>query len=142
MGLVESLPYSLSRAGPAELSGVGNYYVEVLSRGRSDHSAITIYLLDSHSYSPDERSFPGYDWVKPDQIQWFRDTASGLRRAHREFTLHHLDLAFIHIPLPEYRQEGQAMVGEYREAVTAPVFNSGLRDALVEQGVVMVSCGQ
>jgi 3',5'-cyclic AMP phosphodiesterase CpdA len=142
MAIIESLPYSISQAGPADLSGVGNYYVEVLARGGSDHSALTIYLLDTHSYSPDEHKYPGYDWLKPNQVEWFRRTASGLRKKHREFTLHHMDISFVHIPLPEYRQEGQMFKGEYREAVTAPWYNTGFRDALVEQGVVMVSCGQ
>ncbi|ESZ95955.1 phosphatase dcr2 [Sclerotinia borealis F-4128] len=141
MALVESLPYSLSEAGPEELEGVGNYIVEVLAQGGSKHSALTIYLLDTHSYSPDERSFKGYDWLKKNQIDWFKQTAEGLKRAHEGYTHIHMDLAFIHIPLPEYRDDTLYKVGEWREGVTAPGFNSGFRDALVEQGVVMVSCG-
>jgi hypothetical protein len=142
MAIVEALPYSLSRAGPADLPGVGNYYVEVLARGGSDHSAMTIYLLDTHGFSPDGRRYPGYDWVRPAQVEWFRRTAASLKRKHREFTMHHMDISFVHIPLPEYRAEGTLFFGDYLEGVTAPWFNSGLRDALVEQGVVMVSCGQ
>jgi hypothetical protein len=53
-----------------------------------------------------------------------------------------MDLAFIHIPLPEYRDDTNYRKGAYRESVTAPGFNSGFRDALVDQGVLMVSCGQ
>lgn len=141
MALVETLPYSLSKSGPDDIDGVGNYYVEVLGKGSSKHSAVTIYLLDSHSYSPDERRFKGYDWIKKNQIDWFRQTAQGLKKKHKEYTHVHLDVAFIHIPLPEYREQDQAITGEWREAVTAPSYNSGFRDALVEQGVVMVSCG-
>lgn len=53
-----------------------------------------------------------------------------------------MDLAFIHIPLPEYNDPDLPRKGEWREGVTAPGFNSGFRDALVKEGVVMVSCGQ
>ncbi|KAB5575644.1 Metallo-dependent phosphatase-like protein [Coniochaeta sp. 2T2.1] len=141
MHLVEGLPYSLSKAGPDEIDGVGNYYVEILARGSSDHSAITVYLLDTHAYSPNERKFKGYDWIKPNQIKWFTDTSDSLKRKHREYTHHHMDVAFIHIPLPEYRNPDNYFKGEWKEPPTAPVFNSGFRDALVEQGVVMVSCG-
>ncbi|KAI0470979.1 calcineurin-like phosphoesterase [Xylariaceae sp. FL0804] len=141
MALIEQLPYSLSAAGPDDIDGVGNYYVEVLAPGSSKHSALTVYLLDSHSYSPDERQWSGYDWIKKNQIDWFRQTASGLKRKHKEYTHIHLDLAFIHIPLPEYRESANQFIGEWREGVTAPKFNSGFRDALVEQGVVMLSCG-
>lgn len=142
MALIEQLPYSLSVAGPADIDGVGNYYIEVLAQGSSKHSAMTIYLLDSHSYSPDERHFPGYNWIKQSQIDWFRQTASSLKQKHKEYTKIHLDVAFIHIPLPEYGDPTNPKVGEWREGVTAPTYNSGFRDALVEQGVVMVGCGQ
>ncbi|KAI5924704.1 calcineurin-like phosphoesterase [Camillea tinctor] len=141
MALIEQLPYSLSAAGPDDIDGVGNYYVEVLAPGNSKHSAVTIYLLDSHSYSPDERQYSGYDWIKKNQIEWFKQTANGLKKKHKEYTHIHLDLAFIHIPLPEYRNPRAQFIGEWREGVTAPKLNTGFHDALIEQGVVMVSCG-
>ncbi|KAF4591938.1 Metallophosphoesterase domain protein [Ophiocordyceps camponoti-floridani] len=141
MALMETLPYSLSTAGPAEVDGVGNYYVEILARGGSDHSALTIYLLDTHSYSPDERKFPGYDWIKPSQIEWFKRTASSLKKKHDEYTHQHMDIAFIHIPLTEYADWELPRVGEWREGVTAPIHNSGFREALAGEGVVMVSAG-
>ncbi|KAL8282951.1 hypothetical protein RB597_010368 [Gaeumannomyces tritici] len=141
MAIVESLPYSLSKAGPEDVDGVGNYYIEILARGHSSHSAITVYLLDTHAYSPQERKYPGYDWLKESQIDWFSQTAQSLKHKHREYTHVHLDVAFIHIPLPEYRTPDQPYVGVFKEGVTAPMFNSGFRDALVEQGVAMVSCG-
>ncbi|KAF3001039.1 hypothetical protein E8E14_006705 [Neopestalotiopsis sp. 37M] len=141
MAIIEQLPYSLSRAGPDDIDGVGNYYIEVLARGTSTHSALTIYLLDSHSYSPDERQWQGYDWVKENQIEWFRQTSAGLKKNHKQYTHIHMDIAFIHIPLPEYRETESFFNGAWREGVTAPMYNSGFRDALVEQGVVMVSCG-
>lgn len=142
MALMETLPFSLSQAGPPEIDGVGNYYVEILARGNSDHSALTLYLLDTHAYSPDERKYPGYDWIKPNQIEWFRKTAANLKKPHSLYSHHHMDIAFIHIPLTEYASPELPRVGEWKEGVTAPVYNSGFRDALVEQGVVMVSAGQ
>lgn len=142
MALIETLPYSLSEAGPEEVAGTGNYVVEVLARGKSTHSALSIYLLDTHAYSPDERKFKGYDWIKQNQIDWFKKTAQGLKKAHGEYTHVHMDMAFIHIPLPEYRDKSNEVVGAWREGVTAPSFNSGFRDALVEEGVLAVSCGQ
>jgi hypothetical protein len=142
MDLIETLPYSLSKAGPADIDGVGNYYIEILARGGSGHSAITVYLLDTHSYSPNERKFKGYDWIKKNQIDWFRTTAQSLKKKHKEYTHHHMDVAFIHIPIPEYASPNLTLVGEWKEPSTAPAYNSGFYDALVEEGVVMVSCGQ
>ncbi|KAI9681469.1 MAG: hypothetical protein M1817_002753 [Caeruleum heppii] len=141
MALIETLPYSLSEAGPAEVDGVGNYIVEVLAPGKSHHSALTLYLLDTHGYSPDEQQFRGYDWIKQNQIEWFKQTSNGLKKAHKEYTHVHMDLAFIHIPLPEYRETKNTFVGNWKESPTAPGYNSGFKDALVEEGVLLVSCG-
>ena len=99
--------------------------------------------MDTHSYSPDDKTYPGYDWLKESQIDWFRKTAADLKQVHNEYTHHHMDLAFIHIPVPEYRDEKEnVIVGSWNETVTAPGFNSGFKDALVEEGVLVVSCGQ
>ncbi|KAI9737698.1 MAG: hypothetical protein M1818_005702 [Claussenomyces sp. TS43310] len=141
MALIETLPYSLSQAGPDEVDGVGNYVVEVLARGGGSHSALTIYLLDTHAYSPDEKTFKGYDWLKKSQIDWFKKTADSLKKEHSQYSGIHMNLAFIHIPLPEYRDPDSAIVGEWREAVTAPSFNSGFHKALLEEDVKFVSCG-
>ena len=140
MSLYESLPYSLSEAGPNTIEGVGNYYVEVFAHS-TKHSALTIYLLDTHSYSPDEAHFKGYDWLKPNQISWFKNTAESLKDAHSRYSHEHLNMAFIHIPLPEYADRNNEFVGEWKEGVTAPGFNTHFKDALVEQGVSAVSCG-
>jgi len=142
MMLYESLPYSVSEAGPNAIGGVGNYFVEVLAQGNK-HSALTLYFLDTHSYSPDETHYKGYDWIKPAQIKWFKDTAEALKEkeSHKHYTKIHLDMAFIHIPLPEYGTADQPRLGEWKEGITAPGFNTHFKDALVEQGVLTVSCG-
>ncbi|MCJ1463772.1 hypothetical protein MMC07_002381 [Pseudocyphellaria aurata] len=145
MHLTQTLPYSLSEPGPSDIDGVGNYYIEVLARGTSSHSALTLYLFDTHGYSPDERQFRGYDWLKKSQIDWFKNTAKSLKLspAHKDYTHVHMDMAFIHIPLPEYRNKDDivAASGALRENPTAPGFNSGFKAALVEEGVLAVSCG-
>ncbi|KAF2270819.1 phosphoesteras-like protein [Lojkania enalia] len=140
MSLYESLPYSLSEAGPNTIEGVGNYFVEVLAP-RDKHSALTLYFLDTHSYSPDKAHSKGYDWIKPNQISWFKTTAESLKDNHKHYTHIHLDMAFIHIPLPEYAIKEQDYVGSWSEGVMAPGFNTHFKDALVEEGIKAVSCG-
>ncbi|KAK2785731.1 hypothetical protein FQN52_008280 [Onygenales sp. PD_12] len=141
MSVLQQLPYSLSEPGPVDVDGVGNYIIEVLGRASSTHSALTLYLLDTHSYSPDERKFRGYDWIRPNQIEWFRSNSQRLQKSHHEYTHIHMNLAFIHIPLPEYRNPKNYFKGNWSEAPTAPAFNSGFKDALVSENVVAVSCG-
>ncbi|RPB04856.1 Metallo-dependent phosphatase [Choiromyces venosus 120613-1] len=159
MKLTASLPYSLSEVGPAlgervldkkgregSEGGVGNYHLEVLAH-KGDHSALTIYFVDTHAYSPDKKEYPGYNWVKPSQINWFKSLASTLKdkHDHNAYSFVHLDMAFIHIPLPEYRLPDRPIVGGYnnapRETPTAPSYNSGFKDVLVDAGVSVVSAG-
>lgn len=142
MAIMDGLPYSLSHAGPADVEGVGNYYIEILSRGSGHTSALTIYMLDTHSYSPEEKKYHGYDWLKPNQIDWFKSTSQSLKRKHKEYSHIHMDLAFIHIPLPEYRnQDNNVFVGNWSEGSTAPNFNSGFAQTLIDENVLLVSCG-
>lgn len=142
MALLRTLPYSLSEPGPEDIPGVGNYYIEVLAPG-SQHSALTLYMLDTHSLSPDEKRYKGYDWLKTGQIEWFKSTAQGLKKNHGKYSHIHMDMAFIHIPLPEYADHSNNLVagGQWKESVTAPGFNTHFYDALVEEGVVAVGCG-
>ncbi|EXJ74441.1 uncharacterized protein A1O5_02737 [Cladophialophora psammophila CBS 110553] len=142
MAVMDGLPYSLSTAGPEDVEGVGNYVVEILGRGSTSHSALTLYMLDTHSYSPDEQHYHGYDWLKQSQIDWFKTTSQSLKRKHKEYTHIHMDLAFIHIPLPEYRNpDNLAWVGNWTEPPTAPAYNSNFKDALIEENILVVSCG-
>lgn len=142
MSILQSLPYSLSQPGPPEIDGVGNYYIEILAPSPSQHSALTIYLLDTHSLTPDEKSYKGYDWLKESQIDWFKSTAASLRAAHKKYTHIHLDLAFLHIPLPEFGDAANKLAaGAYREPVTAPGYNSHFYDALAEENILAVGAG-
>lgn len=142
MAIMDGLPYSLSTSGPSDVEGVGNYYVEILGRGSTTHSALTLYLLDTHSYSPDEKHFRGYDWLKPSQIDWFTSTSQSLERKHNEYSHIHMNLAFIHIPLPEYRNPHRLQhTGNWTEPPTAPGYNSNFADALMAENVLLVSCG-
>lgn len=50
-------------------------------------------------------------------------------------------MAFIHIPLPEYRLPDRPIVGRIREHSTAPGFNSGFKESLVDADVTVVSAG-
>ncbi|KAF2770030.1 Metallo-dependent phosphatase [Teratosphaeria nubilosa] len=141
MSLIQTLPFSLSQPGPETLDGVGNYHIEVLAHS-GQHSALTLYMLDTHGLTPDEKKYRGYNWLKQGQIDWFKSTSQGLKKEHKKYSHIHLDMAFIHIPLPEYADKENIVTGgQWKEGVTAPAFNSHFYDALVEEGIVAVGCG-
>ena len=104
---------------------------------RTREIAIALWFLDTHTYSPQERKYPGYDWLKSSQIAWFKWQHERFAPWPRD-TLH---AAFIHIPLSEYRTVTNPIIGEWREAPTAPRYNSGFRSALAKKNVMVITAG-
>src|SRR5690606_165927 len=97
LAFLRTVPYSLTFNADEEIDGVGNCYFPVL--GSSGTVAKWyLYALDSHAY-PEDKRFGAYDWVKPNQVQWYRQQRDELiRRTGSALP----SLAFFHIPTPEY----------------------------------------
>ncbi|MCM3781797.1 metallophosphoesterase family protein [Neobacillus mesonae] len=124
--------YNVAEPGPDELPGSGNYVLEIMDA--EGNMAAHLYFLDSGSYSS-QPQVPGYDWIKPSQINWLMQE-SAKRNAQRKEKLP--ALAFFHIPIPEYQHmwETETCYGYKNEAVCSPQINSGLFSALLEIGDV------
>ncbi|KAI1279499.1 Metallo-dependent phosphatase-like protein [Xylaria sp. FL0933] len=146
MALLESLPFSLCKAGPPNVEGVGNYHLKVFSH-TSQPPLITLFFLDSHGQIESEVKDPDYEPISKSQIDWFKNTSRELRKDRESSldsndSLSHLSLAFMHIPIPEYADDSLDIVGgQQREPTEGPSFNSHFYDALVEEGAVAVGCG-
>jgi 3',5'-cyclic AMP phosphodiesterase CpdA len=124
-------PHCLAEAGPADLSGVGNYVLRV----QGSSADALLYCLDSGSYAPKETG--GYAWIQPDQIAWYTAQSRAFTAANGGQPLP--SLAFFHIPLPEYSTMWESVPchGTKLEAVCCPKVNSRFFDALVQMGDVM-----
>ncbi|KAI0462638.1 hypothetical protein LJB42_004134 [Komagataella kurtzmanii] len=140
MEIVEQLPYSLSEKGPAEIDGVGNFYVPVYG-SRSSNVAMSLYFLDTHKYSEQKKVYPGYDWIKENQLEWLSKAHIPYLEDIENYSHIHLSLGFFHIPLPEYRDFHEKHVGSYKEGVMAPTFNSHARNVFGKLGVGVISVG-
>lgn len=140
MSLSANLPYSLASLGADEVAGVGNYALTVEGPS-SRNTAMTLFFLDTHKYSLNPKVTPGYDWLKESQLKWIEREAASLQKSIASYTHIHLSMAFFHIPLPEYRNLDQPMVGEKKEGITAPRYNSGARSTLGKLGVSVASVG-
>ena len=68
MSLLEALPYSLCQPGPAQVDGVGNYYLQIFETADSQVAASTLYLVDSHGQAPSNTHNPDYKPIKQTQI--------------------------------------------------------------------------
>lgn len=139
MQLASSLPYSVAGVGPEAVDGYGNYVITVeSSKGRGDAAAF--YFLDSHAYSKQPKTNPGYDWFKESQINWVgMESESILAHKSKEEVL---SMAFFHIPIPEFRNiNNKPMMGQLREGVTAPKYYTDMRSAFTQAGILVASVG-
>ncbi|KAK6201079.1 Metallo-dependent phosphatase-like protein [Scheffersomyces amazonensis] len=140
MSLAASLPYSLAQLGPEDIDGFGNYVLTV--EGPASHNpALSLFFLDTHAYSQNPKVTPGYDWIKENQLKWVEETHANMKKAIDAYTHIHLSMAFFHIPIPEYRNLHQPFIGEQKEGITAPRYNTGARSILNKVGVKVVSVG-
>lgn len=131
--IIQSIPYNLTSTAEG-ISGVTNFILPVKSAGSEKDSAL-LYCFDSHAYSQ-LKNISGYDYIKTDQIQWYRDNSTNFTKQNGGKPLQ--ALAFFHIALPEYNQaasdEGAILVGTRKEKACAPQLNSGLFTAFKEMG--------
>ncbi|MBB6731282.1 metallophosphoesterase family protein [Cohnella zeiphila] len=139
MDVLRERPRCLSLSGPSDVDGIGNFALTLTnSRGMASHSLV---FLDSGGRSSED-SLPGYDWIRPSQIEWYRRISR--ERADRNRGAALPSLLFFHIPFPEFEQvwKTQACYGTRNEKPACPPVNSGLYAALLERGGTLgVFCG-
>lgn len=131
--IIKTIPYNLTDS-VAGVSGASNYILPIKSSDR-DKDATILYCMDSHSYSQ-IKGIGGYDYIKFDQIQWYRENSAKYTKQNGGTPIP--SLAFFHIALPEYNQaasdETAILVGTRKEKACAPQLNSGLFSSMKEMG--------
>jgi len=78
-----------------------------------------IYLIDSHGYEDNTAEVLSYDFIKQNQIDWYKITKSEGE----------VGLAFFHIPLQEYKKS-KVLIGTRGEEPCTPQYNSGFFKAI------------
>ncbi len=129
--LYENADYSLFQSGPSNIQGIGNYVINIADS--SNQSVYTLIMMDSNI----EREYETekyYDYIYPDQIAWYEWVVASQPDVP--------SMLIFHIPLPEFADAVAAVesgtidsslyFGEIREKVCAPLYNTGLFDAVKE----------
>lgn len=133
--LTQSYPLNVTRTEPG-IHGFSNYALPIAGHAGPDTAAV-IYCFDSNAYSQ-INGIKGYDYIRGDQVEWYRRTSRALTAAHGGTPLP--AYAFFHIPLPEYSDavadEDAPFVGTRKERPCVPALNSGLFTAMKECGDV------
>lgn len=138
MEYLVTLPYNCLQFGPKKINGVGNYVLEIKASRKKQTEAL-IYCFDSNAYTGDRKNpeLGDYDWIKFDQIEWYRKTSAKYTQKNGSKPLP--ALAFFHIPLPEYKvvQQMKSTIGNKEENIASPLINSGMYNAMLEMNDVM-----
>ena len=139
MELYQSYDYCISKTGPEDITGNGNYVLGVYKADGSLGSVV--YCLDSGMYIDAAKS--GYDYIKEDQIAWYKETSEMLQQYNGGKVVPGM-MAF-HIPLFEsnkvyYYRDDPEMVTEWDGAMNSPIgsckIDTKLFETIMERGDV------
>jgi 3',5'-cyclic AMP phosphodiesterase CpdA len=135
--IIQTNPYNVTYNADKNIAGIGNCTLPIKGSEGSDNKWV-VYMFDSHAYaSQPDTLVKGYDWIKNNQIQWYRAQSASFTKSNNGKALP--SLAFFHIPLPEYEYVRllKTTVGNISEPVCAPYFNSGLFTSFIEMRDVL-----
>jgi hypothetical protein len=154
---VAGYQHNLNAPAAKGIEGTSNTQLHIRS-ARSNKPAFGVWLLDSGRYAPESlggQDFDGlmaYDWIRPSQIQWYREASIAAERRNGGKVP---SLMFFHIPLWEHHHmwfgsqftsndadhaaavTKHSITGVKNEEVYTGAFNSGLYTALQERGDVL-----
>lgn len=146
--------HCLSKFGPSELFGYGNFFVNVM---KDENTVLKSFAFfdsgrDTTEEHLKEHNFPvdkmGYDFIKKGQIDWYLKHIDALKKQYGEVK----SMLFMHIPVPEYKEvmdfdekaepiptgyptgKAEVLFGEMHESVGCSPHNSGLFEAAREVG--------
>lgn len=126
---------SFTRQAPSQTVGASNYYLDIFDQlGRSVKGRI--WFLDSMNKGCGDID-AGWGCVEKETVDW-------VERAHAYLPKVETSIAFIHIPLPEFRdlwRPASKTNGSRDEAVACPVLNTGLFDLAKKIGIGGIYCG-
>ena len=134
--ILEADPLFVGEKGPEEISGVGNYVLEVKASDGSDKTKALLYCMDSGDYTPSRKDFGYYGWFERDQIEWFMEKSAGYTAANGGTPVN--ALSFFHMALPEYKLIDPAnRLGNFYEPICSPDLNTGMFQAMRFMGDMM-----
>ncbi|GAA3399896.1 metallophosphoesterase family protein [Paenibacillus hodogayensis] len=136
MAAMERRERCLAEAGPADVTGVGNYVLTVAGADGGEGPKAVLYFFDTGCSAP-KSIIKTYAWLERDQIDWYIRQSEAFQANNGGAPLP--ALAFFHIPLPEYNDVWDMHVsyGVKNETVGCSRLNTGMFAAMKQRGDVM-----
>lgn len=141
--------YCLFTPGPRDLSGVGNFIIELVEE--SGKPLLPLVLLDSNMYCRGKWFFSGFDGIHADQTDWCMARLEALMAENPDIKA----MAFFHMPPREFKEAYEKMklgdrsviyrhgsIAEKDEYFGISKYKSPFFDRAVENGVIKwMFCG-
>lgn len=155
--LMVDSPHCLSKFGNPDLFGYGNFFINIMDGEDSVRQCLVFFdsgrdITDEHRAEDGvPADLNGYDYVKPSQIKWYSDKLAEIKSKYGDVK----SMIFQHIPVPEYesffveigeykyepKEGAEILYGTQREGIGCSKYNSGLFDAMKENGTQAMFCG-
>lgn len=116
--LSKEIKHCLFMRGPEEITGCGNYVINVRNKDKSVHTSLVFFDSGSTLTVYDEskkREVNGvwnYDYVHDDQLDWYEKTVQEISEKEGKTVS---SIVFQHIPLPEYQMALDAFMAALEE---------------------------
>jgi len=109
-----------------------NFIIPLHSSRNENELAANIWMFDTGSISCDD-FYDSYGCIEPDQLKWYDEQSKKIKEEHGT-NVHHL--AFLHIPIPEYRRmfNTRETYGNGNESVGCPFVNTGFFKHVKDNG--------
>ena len=150
--------HCLSKVGPKELFGFGNFFVNIMDGENSLRQSL-VFLDSGRNITPKFRfeagvpsNVEGYDYIKPSQMKWYAENIRALEALYGESK----SLMFMHIPLKEYENvfqlndngdyvptgKAELIYGSMYESIGSSPVNTGMFSLIKKLGSTQaVFCG-
>lgn len=134
IAILRKMPNSLFQTGPSHVQGQSNYILKIKASKKAKPAAL-LYLFDDGT----KMTYPngGKHWIHRSQISWYINNSARFTKRNTCTPLP--ALAFLHVPLPEYKEiwDYYPCYGDCGKGKISPQINSGLFAAMLEMGDVM-----
>ena len=147
---IVGFPHCLSKFGDEKLFGYGNFAINIMNSDNTIRQSIFMFDSGRDVYMKylvrhdAPRTIKGYDFLKKNQIDWYKNSIRKLEAEHGKFK----SMMMMHIPLCEYQEvmeldengkyvptgKAEILYGGMYESVGCSQFNSGMFDAVLEMG--------
>lgn len=125
---------SLYKFGPKDLHGAGNYVVNLT---RNEQIEYSLFMMDSGNHI-ETTDGSKYDGINTKQVEWYKWNMAGINAAANKQVK---NMAFFHIPLPEYATIQDIYLGSKSETPSASYYNSGFFDTFKQNNGTHIIVG-